>query len=341
MLRRSRLSFAAIATLLGLVATGCGRHVEPQNVLDPQGPISRQLDRLWNPVFLIAAIIFFLVEGGIVFLAIKYRARSDDDRPVQVHGNTTLEIGWTIVPALLLIVIGFFTVSTLVDLDRAPKGDVLNVRVIGHQWWWEYDYPDYNVKTANELHIPVGRPVFIKVTSTDVIHSFWAPALAGKMDAIPGRMNHLKLEADKAGQTYLGQCTEYCGLSHANMRIRVVTHTQADFARWIAGQQRPATIAANGEAADGATLFRAKGCGGCHTVEGYAAGTVGPNLTHLYTRKVFAGAMFDLDEQSLRRWLRDPPGLKPMNPNKGLGMPNLQLTEDEITKLIAFLETLH
>jgi cytochrome c oxidase subunit 2 len=339
-MNRNRLRFAAVIPALMLLATACSRHEEPQNVLNPQGPISRQLDRLWNPVFLIAAIIFFLVEGLVLFVMVKYRARSDDDAPVQVHGNTTLELGWTILPALLLVVIGFFTVANLVDLDRVPKGDVVNVKVVGHQWWWEYQYADYGVTTANELHIPTGRPVYVKVTSTDVIHSFWAPALNGKIDAVPGRTNHLTLKADKAGQTYLGQCTEYCGLSHANMRIRVVTHTQADFAKWISEQQRNSDIASSGEAGDGATLFRAKGCGGCHAISGYTAGTVGPNLTHLYSRKTFAGAMFDLDSQNLRLWLRDPPARKPMNPNKGLGMPNLNLTEDEIGKLIAFLETL-
>jgi cytochrome c oxidase subunit 2 len=333
--------FALVLPALMLLATACTHQKQPQDILNPQGPISRQIDKLWNPVFAIAVVIFILVEGLIVFVMVRFRARSDDDAPVQVHGNSTLEIGWTILPALLLVVIGFFTVTNLVDLDRAPKGDVLNVQVIGHQWWWEYDYSDYKVVTANELHIPVGRPVFVHVTSADVIHSFWAPALAGKMDAIPGRLNHLTLQADKPGQTYLGQCTEYCGLSHANMRIRVVTHTQADFARWIAGQQRASAIAKSGEAGDGAALFRSKGCGGCHAIEGYTAGHVGPNLTHLYSRKTFAGALFDLDEQNLRLWLRDPPARKPMNPNKGLGMPNLQLTEDEIGKLIAFLETLH
>ncbi|MBA3654788.1 MAG: cytochrome c oxidase subunit II [Actinobacteria bacterium] len=335
-----RLRLATVVPLLGLLATACSRRAEPQNVLNPQGPVSRQLDRLWNPVFAIAVVIFVLVEGLIIWVMLRYRAKSDDDAPVQVHGNTTLEIGWTILPALLLVIIGFFTVSTLVDLDRKPTGDVLKVKVTGHQWWWQYDYPGYKVTTANELHIPVDRPVLVLVESVDVIHSFWAPALAGKMDAIPGRQNHLKLQADKPGKTYLGQCTEYCGLSHANMRIRVITHTQSDFARWIADQQRTARISASGEAAEGAALFRTRGCGGCHTVSGFSAGTVGPNLTHLYSRKTFAGSMFDLNEQELRLWLRDPSARKPMNPNKGLGMPNLQLTEDEIGKLIAFLETL-
>jgi cytochrome c oxidase subunit II len=336
-----RRRFLALLPLLALVAAGCANDNEPQSVLTPQGPIARQLDRLWDPVFLIAVVIFVLVEGLILWVCIRYRARSDEDAPVQVHGNTKLEFGWTVVPFLLLLGIGVFTVATLVDLDRKPTdGDVLNVKVVGHQWWWEYDYGDYKVKTANELHIPVNRPVFVEVESVDVIHSFWAPALAGKMDAVPGRTNHLTLEADKPGETYLGQCTEYCGLSHANMRILVITHTEADFAKWMAEQQRAAAIGTGGEVAEGAALFRAKGCGGCHAVSGFTAGTVGPDLTHLFSRATFAGALFELDAQNLRLWLRDPPAMKPMNPSKGLGMPNLNLTEDEIGKLIAFLETL-
>ena len=340
MSRLRRLRFAAVVPLLLLFAA-CGHTNEPQNVLNPQGPISRQLDRLWNPVFAIAVFFFFLVEGLVLFVVVKFRAKSDDDAPVQVHGNTKLEFGWTVIPFLILVGVGVFTVATLVDLDRAPKGnDVLKVEVIGHQWWWEYQYPDLHVTTANELHIPVDRPVYVHVTSSDVIHSFWVPALNGKIDAIPGRQNHLTLRAQKANQTYLGQCTEYCGLSHANMRIRLFTHTQSDFNKWIADQRKAAVLPTSGEAGDGAALFRAKGCGGCHTVNGYSAGTVGPNLTHLYSREKFAGDIFDLDEQNLRLWLRDPPARKPMNPNKGLGMPNLNLSEDEIGKLIAFLETL-
>ena len=338
---RLRRGLALAAPALLLFMTACTKQKQPQDILNPQGPVARQLDRLWNPVFAVAAVVFFLVEGLILWVVLRYRAKSDDDAPIQVHGNTRLEIGWTVLPAVLLGVIGLFTVSTLIDLDRAPKGDVLEVNVTGHQWWWQYDYPQYGVTTANELHIPANRPVNVHVTSVDVIHSFWAPALNGKMDAIPGRINHLKLQADKPNQTYLGQCTEYCGLSHANMRIRVITHTEGDFDKWIADQKKPAVSPASGEAADGLTLFKAKGCGGCHSINGISAGTVGPNLTHLYSRTTFAGAIFDLDEQNLRLWLRDPPARKPMNPNKGLGMPNLQLTEDEIGKLIAFLETLH
>lgn len=341
--RRRGLPAALVA--LALLTSACGSGADrPQSVLSPEGPIARQLDRLWDPVFAIAAAIFFLIQALTLWVAIRYRRRSDDDSPKQIHGSKVLEIGWTAAPALLLAGVGFFTVVNLVDLDRIPKGpDVLTVEVIGHQWWWEYQYPDSGVATANELHIPAETKVDLRITSTDVIHSFWPPKLAGKIDAVPGRVNHMVVEADAddAGKTFFGQCVEYCGLSHANMRLKVVVHDAADFARWEKAQQQKAVIpTGDAEGAAGAALFRSKGCGGCHTIEGYTAGKFGPNLTHFMDRKVFAGAIFPNDIDSLRAWLRDPPKAKPMMPQKGLGMPNLNLAETEITDLIAFLRTL-
>jgi cytochrome c oxidase subunit 2 len=335
------LAAAALALLTGACGGG-GDH--PQSVLAPDGPVSRQLDRLWDPVFAIAVVIFFLIQGLTLWVAIAYRRRSEDDSPKQIHGSKVLELGWTAAPALLLAGVGFFTVVNLVDLDRVPKGpDVLTVEVVGHQWWWEYQYPKSGVITANELHIPALTKIDVRVTSVDVIHSFWPPKLAGKIDAVPGRINHMVLEADAddVGKTFFGQCAEFCGLSHANMRLKVVVHDQAGFARWQEAQQKDAVIP-RGDAAGaaGADLFRAKGCGGCHTIQGYTAGKYAPNLTHFMDRKVFAGAIFPNDIDALRTWLRDPPKAKPMMPKKGLGMPNLNLAETEINDLIAFLQTL-
>lgn len=339
---RARLS--AVAVGLALFTAACSEK-QPQNALDPEGPIAKRLDDLINPVFVVAAIVFVLVQGLIIVAAIKFRRRSDDDNPKQVHGNVKLEIAWSIGPAVLLTVIGVFTLSNLFFLDRQAKGaEVVNVKVIGHQWWWEYEYTDLGFTTANELHVPAGAAVNITLTSADVIHNFWPPKLTGKVYAIPGRLNHMVIEtrAEDAGKTYWGQCAEYCGLSHANMRLKVVTHAPAEFAQWARDQAEAAAPISEltGEVAAGAELFRAKGCGGCHTVEGFTAGKVGPDLTHLQSRKVFAGAIFDLTEANLRRWLRDPPKEKPMMPNDGIGMPNLNLTEDEITKLIAYLDSL-
>ncbi|MDP8992692.1 MAG: cytochrome c oxidase subunit II [Actinomycetota bacterium] len=319
----------------GLLLVSCGGKGPPQDSLDPQGPVARKLDDLINPVFLVAAVVFVLVEGLVLYSAIRFRRRSDDEEPVQVHGNARLELGWTILPALILVPIGFFTVLTVADLNRKPKGpDVVRVNVTGHQWWWEFEYPGRGVVTANEMHIPAGRPVSIRLTSDDVIHSFWPPKLAGKVDATPNHNDFMTLEADRPG-TYFGQCAEFCGISHANMRLRVVAHTSEDFEEWVRSNAEPARRPTGGDAAEGATMFRQKGCASCHTVKGFAAGEVGPDLTHLNQRKVFAGAMFDLNHRNLRVWLRDPPAEKP-----GSLMPNLNLSEDEITKLIAYLDTL-
>ncbi|HVM03680.1 MAG TPA: cytochrome c oxidase subunit II [Acidimicrobiales bacterium] len=334
--RRWPVVVTAVGLTLVLGACGGGDDL-PQDALDPQGPYARQVHNLAKPVFIIAGVVFVLVQALVIYSAVKFRRRSEDEAPVQVHGNIRMELTWTIIPAAVLAVVGVLTVGNIVDLDRVPKGDVLNVTVIGHQWWWEYDYTDHDVTTANELHIPTGRPVAVKLESVDVIHSFWPPKLAGKLDAIPNRTNHLTLQADEPG-TYYGQCAEFCGISHADMRLRVVAHEPAEFEEWLESNAEEAARPdekTQPEAAAGAALFRAKGCASCHTVKGFSAGELGPDLTHLQQRKVFAGAIFDLNPANLRAWLRDPPAEKP-----GALMPNLDLTEEEITDLIAYLETL-
>lgn len=335
MTRVGRLRALSVTVAAALLLVSCGNQELPQDALDPQGPIARKLDNLINPVFAVAGLVFVLVEGLVLYSALRFRRRSDDEAPRQVHGNARMELGWTIAPAVILLLVSIATVGTIADINRKAEGaDVVSVNVTGHQWWWEFEYPGRGVVTANELHIPTGREVALRLTSEDVIHSFWPPKLAGKLDVIPGRANFMTIEADEPG-TYFGQCAEFCGLSHADMRLRVVAHTSEDFEEWVRTNAAPAVRPTEGEAGEGAALFRQKGCASCHTVNGYSAGELGPNLTHLQQRKVFAGATFDLDEQNLRVWLRDPPGEKP-----GSRMPNLELSEDEITKLIAYLETL-
>lgn len=394
---RSTRSRNRLLLLLGLVgfallAGACGRGDLPQDTLSNlKGPEARNVDRLWDLVFPIATVVFILVNVLVITVVLRFRARSDDDAPVQVHGNAKAEIGWTILPALILAVVGVFTVVTVFDINRKADGaEVLQVKVTGHQWWWEYEYPEQGIVTANELIIPAGRTVQLEMTSADVIHSFWPPKLAGKVDVVPGRKNFMRVNADEPGD-YSGQCAEYCGLSHANMRLRVIALSADDFDDWVDNQQRDAvpapttttteaptttTTAAGSDAgtggaasasattagtslatdeekvapgtdpeldqAIGAELFVSKGCSGCHTISGLAGanGKVGPNLTHLFARTRFAGAVFELNDRNLRRWLRNPPAMKPMNPDNGQGMPNLGLTEDEITQLIAYLETL-
>ncbi|MGH9277425.1 MAG: cytochrome c oxidase subunit II, partial [Acidimicrobiales bacterium] len=226
------------------------------------------------------------------------------------------------------------TIRTIFDLARTPDNAV-NVTVVGHQFWWELIYEDYGFVTANELHIPVGRPVALTLKSVDVIHSYWIPPLAGKTDVIPNRVNHMHLEADAAG-TYLGQCTEYCGLSHANMRAKAIAQPPDEFEAWVQAQKRgPAAAPASGPAATGFNLFTSKGCAGCHTIEGLSTGSVGPNLTHLQSRTTFASVLFDMTAPNLAKWLKNPPAEKP-----GAQMPNLNLTPGEIEQLVAYLEIL-
>jgi cytochrome c oxidase subunit 2 len=286
---------------------------------------------------------------------------------VQVHGNTKLEIFWTLVPALILAGIAVPTVRTIFELDAEPDG-AIRVEVIGHRWWWEYRYPDHGgFVTANEIVIPVDVPVRLEMTAEEagsaeraVIHSFWIPKLGGKQDVVPGRTTTLNIQADEEGR-YLGMCGEYCGLSHANMRARAVAVSQAEFDEWVAQQQQPAAEPEPGTlAAEGAELFGAlenspRSCVACHAISGRgdAQAGVGPDLTHLMSRKEFAGAIFDLYERDengdftdepntelLAEWLRDPPAMKPMQPEDNIGMPNLNLSDEEIEALVAYLITL-
>ena len=321
----------------------------PQNALDPAGPQARTIDNLWWLVFWIAAGIFVVVEGALLFAVIRFRRRKGDEGQVkQVHGNTGLEIVWTIVPAVLLAAIAVPTVATLFDLraEPAPAENALQIEVTGHQWWWEFYYPDYGFTTANEMHIPAGRTVYLTMTSADVIHSFWAPRLGGKRDLVPGRITNLTLEADDPGM-YLGQCAEFCGLAHADMHLRVFADSESDFEAWAQAQAQPAVVPDAGAAAAGWETFQIV-CASCHAIDGTSAGVeLAPNLTHFASRTTFGGATFENTEQHLREWLTNPSDLKPMRPEfndlaagRVLGMPNLGLTDQQIDDLIAFLDTL-
>jgi cytochrome c oxidase subunit II len=330
---RRRLRLGVALPLLLLVATACAADA-PMDSLDPEGPNARTIDNLINPVFIVAAVVFVLVEGMAVVFVWRYRHRDRAPDPVQIHGSTRLEVGWTLIPALILLAIAVPTIATIFKLARKPA-NALNVTVTAYQWWWQYDYPELGVRTINELHMPRGRPVELTLIGADVIHSFWIPKLGGKTDVVPGRANHMNLLGDKVG-TYLGQCTEFCGLSHANMRMRAIVQAPNDFQAWVDAQRQPAAAPpTDGAAAQGASLFTTKGCSGCHTVRGVSNGEAGPDLTHVYSRTSFAGSMFEMNPANLRRWLRDPPGVKP-----GSKMPDLNLSAEEINNLVAYLQTL-
>ncbi|HEY7874061.1 MAG TPA: cytochrome c oxidase subunit II [Actinomycetota bacterium] len=338
-----RLTAVVFAVGLALLLTGCATD-GPQDYLNPQGPNARQADNLWNLTFGIAVVVFVIVEALIVYALVKFRHRPGREA-AQFHGNTRVEVILTLVPALILAGIAIPTVKTIFDLSRRPGGDALEVTVEAHQFWWEFHYPELEITTANEMHIPVDRPIDLTLKGVDVIHSFWIPRLAGKQDVVPGHTNHMHFQADEPGR-YLGQCTEFCGLSHANMRQIVFAHEVSDFEEWVANEQEEAREPSGGLAAEGARLFvegtgegtfpNGGACGTCHAIAGTTAqGVMGPDLTHFASRETFAGATYDSTPANLRSWLEDPPAMKP-----GVDMPDLGLTAEQIDALMAYLETL-
>jgi len=327
-----RFWLATVATL-AFVLTACSTESGPhnrQNSLRPKGTYAKEVDNLFSPIFWVAVAIGIFIIGAVVFIAIRFRhsKKDGDDRPVQTHGNTPLEIGWTLVPALILAVIAVPTVSTIFSLSEEPA-DAIEVTVIAKQWWWEFEYPKdadgKQVVTANEMHIPTGRDVLVKLKACDaslpggidggpgcnVLHSFWVPELAGKRDVVPGRTNELKLRADESG-VFLGQCAEYCGLSHANMRFRVIAQSPDDYDAWLANQRDgPAVPLADAGAAR--DLFEKKFlCTNCHTSADSSVSSYGPNLTHIGSRTTFASGYYELTREHLVAWLLDAPSLIPM-----------------------------
>jgi cytochrome c oxidase subunit II len=380
--RRRRISPVAVAIGAVLLLGACASNA-PQDTFQPEGPAAREIQNLVNPVFFIAAVVFVLVEVGVLFLVWRFRQRpedNDDELPPQVHGHVALELGWTILPALILTVVGVMTVTTIFRLDSRRDDAEMTVEVIGHQWWWEYHYwvdgsreqgEEPDIITANDLVIPAGTSVELSITSADVIHSFWIPRLNGKMDAVPGRYHPLMIEADEPG-TFIGQCTEFCGLSHGYMHQRVVALEQGEFEDWLQHMTQPAEMPTDEAAARGAETFTTM-CSSCHLVDGInnaefeeqgngledlVAGPA-PNLTHLMTRGVFAGGVFDLwetdevtpqwedigeggtvNESALKAWIQDAPGHKPMSPDDGRGMPAFDLPQDQVDDLYEFLTSL-
>jgi cytochrome c oxidase subunit II len=325
--RRPLLAAAVtVAVAASLVLAGCSEaNDNRQNSLQPKGPEAQKIDNLFWPIMIIASVIGIAIIIATVYFALKFRYRAGkNDNPKQVHGNTRLEIGWTIVPALLLAVVAVPTISTIFDLAAPPEADALEVTVVGKQWWWEFEYTDAKVVTADELVIPAGRQVHLRLKaceadSCNVIHSFWVPELSGTRDVVPGRTNGLTLSADNPG-TFLGQCKEYCGLSHANMRFRVIAKTADDFEQWVSEQQQgPAQPMFEGEGADQqaagpaqeliATKYQ---CTNCHSFDDSSLTTYGPNLTHLASRDFFASATFPLNKKNLVEWVMNAPSMIPM-----------------------------
>lgn len=322
----------------------------PLTTFDPAGPFAERIDGLFWPVFWTATVVFVVVQGAIVFAVFAFRDRPGRKEPKQIHGNAALEITWTVIPSLILAVLAVPTVQAVFDLTECGD-DAITVEIIGHQWWFEYVYPDHGgITTANVLVMPAGQEVCAVMTSEDVMHNFWIPAMNGKRYLIPGQETLLRLQADEPGE-YWGHCAEFCGLSHSLMRARAEVLPAEEFEAWVEAQQQPAQVPAEGTPEwDGLQVFVNKGCNACHAVD-FADNEFGvedsvrpegafrgPDLTHFASRNVFAGAYLPYEgleyEDALAQWLANPPEVKP-----GSFMPNLGLTGQEIEDLIAWLES--
>ncbi len=333
-----RRRLLALLALLAVFAVACD--TGPQDFLtDLSSKQTQRADTLWDITFAIAAVIFVIVEGLIIFALFKFRQRPGREA-AQFHGNTKVEIILTVIPSLILAGLAVPTVQTIMENSERPA-NALHVVVTAKQFWWEYTYPDLGITTANELHVPVDQPVYVEITApaNDVIHSFWVPRLTGSQDAVPGRTNITIFTPTETGE-YWGQCKEFCGLSHSRMRLRVWVDEVADFEGWVAEQQEEAASPTDSLAAEGEELFLNGACAGCHTVSGTTAGgTTGPNLTHLLSRGTFAGAMLETNEQNLRTWVADAPSVKPGSIMPS-GIGEMGLTQDDVNAIVAYLMTL-
>jgi cytochrome c oxidase subunit 2 len=298
----------------------------PFNPASPAGYATRALFEL---VLWLGAAVFIVVAGLVVVAAIRFRARPGGPEAPQHEGAHKWEFVWTAAAALLLLVLFVPTLRGMQFINPAAGSRQPDLIVIGHQWWWEIRYPDDGIVAANEVHIPTGRAMLVRVDSADVIHTFWVPQLAPKIQNIPGHPNEIWLQADAPGN-YLGACAQFCGVEHAWMRILVVAQPPAEFAAWTAAQRAPAPAPEAADAVAGMHLYQSMTCDSCH-----AAGVdVGPDLTHFAARQTLAAGRTANTPEALARWLADPNALKP-----GVLMPNFHLTADQVHDLVAYLET--
>jgi cytochrome c oxidase subunit 2 len=307
-------------------------------------PTSVPAGKIRDLAFLVLAIcagIFVAVAGMLTYTILRFRERPEHrgTEPPQVYGSNNVEAAWTIVPVLIVVVLFLATARTINELELdEPPAEALRVTVVGHQWWWEFRYPEYGITTANELHLPVStaerpRPTFLKLLSQDVVHSFWIPRLAGKTDVIPNHANEMWIETAEPG-LYLGQCAEYCGTQHAHMLLRIYVHPADEFERWVANQKSPPV--ADPQAAAGRAIFESTACVNCHTLAGTAGdGTFGPSLTHLMSRETIGAGVATNTAANLRAWIVDPQVLKP-----GARMPAMKLDSPDVDRLVDYLVTL-
>lgn len=338
---RGLASVLMLSLLTGSLSAAVAEKIVTPNIFAPESTPADSIKELSYLVLSITGGIFAVVSIALLYVVVRYRQRGDDDgkEPAQIYGSNPVEIAWTIVPILLVIVLSLSTARVIQQIQNAPKPEAaVNVVVTGHQWWWELTYPGLGIVTANELHVPVSdptnrMPTFIELRSADVVHSFWVPQLAGKTDVIPNRRNKMWIEPERTG-LFVGQCAEYCGTQHAKMLLRVFVHTPEDFQRWVAEQQAHAVV--HPEVAAGRQIFERTACINCHTVNGTVGdGQFGPDLSHIMSRETLgAGAVVNTPE-NLRAWITKPDDFKP-----GALMPAMNLSPTEIDQLAAYLATL-
>ena len=305
------------------------------SVLQPQSPEAKAIFDLGIVSLIVFVLIWIVVSGGILYAIFRFRGRSDEADPEQYAGNKKVEIAWTIIPFVIVL---FLFVLTLQAMNRAdpPPASSPDLIVTGHQFWWQADYPASGVTTANEIHIPAGKPLCVRLESQDVLHEFWVPQLTRKMTNVPGQPNYIWLEADKPG-TYLGQCSEFCGTQHAWMRIVVIAEEPAQFEQWQQAQLRPAQAAVTDLTRKGLELFRTQTCISCHGIKGVpgANARVAPDLTHVASRRQLAAGVLENTPENMRHWVNKPQTIKP-----GSLMPDFYLKDQEIDQLAGYLSSL-
>jgi cytochrome c oxidase subunit 2 len=335
------ITFLGVALLCAQSSFAFAQASPIPNIFKPASTPADAIQRLSLFVLTITGLIFVIVGGLLIYAVVKFRRRGEEDgpEPAPVYGSNQMELAWTVVPCLIVLVLFLATARVIYSVQEAVlPATAVQVTAIGHQFWWEFRYPELGVVTANELHIPVSNPqnptpTFIKLLSADTDHSFWVPQLAGKIDLIPNRNNSMWLDPHATG-VYIGQCAQYCGTQHALMLLRVYVDSPEDFAHWVAAQKQPAV--ANDTVAKGRRIFEQTACINCHAVSGTAAnGVFGPDLTHLMSRDTIASGAAKNTHDNLKLWIHSPDSLKP-----GSLMPAMNLSAQDLDDLTAYLETL-
>jgi cytochrome c oxidase subunit 2 len=304
-------------------------------VFNPQSPQARAIFDLAVVVIVVMVLIFAIVVGIVTYALLRSpRWREGERDPEQGEGNRTIEIVWTAIPLAIVAMLFVLSARTMgiSDPPPPPKPDIL---VIGHQWWWEARYTTSGAVVANEIHIPVGKPLALRLDAADVLHEFWVPELARKITTVPGHPNHIWIQADKPG-TYLGFCSEFCGTQHAWMHFLLVAESQQEFHEWQQAQLAPALAPSSENTQKGLALFQQMSCVNCHAIKGTtASATIGPDLTHFAGRKQLGAGIVANTPENLRRWLRDPQQVK-----VGVKMPDYKFTDEQLTQLTSYIETL-